>query len=98
MGVRVLTLLAFVVRRRLAAARTVLAGLDAGNPKRATARPTAERLLEAFRGPTLTIIRAGRHRRYHLTPFSRVQRRLLVRLDFPLNIYTRLCPNSHKPP
>ncbi len=35
-GLRVLTLLEFVVRRRLAAARTALAGLYAGNPKRAT--------------------------------------------------------------
>ncbi len=49
-GWRVLTRLAFVGRRRLAAARTGLAGLYAGNPTRATARPTAERLLEAFRG------------------------------------------------
>jgi transposase len=97
-GLRVLTRLEFVVRRRLAAARIVLAGLYAGNPTRATARPTAERLLEAFRGLTLTIIREGRHRRSHLTPFSRVQRRILVLLDFPLDIDTRLCPDSHKPP
>ena len=97
-GLRVLTLLEFVVRRRLAAAKTALAGLYVGNPKRATARPTAERLLEAFQGLTLTIIREGRRRRYHLTPLSRVQRRILALLDFPVDIYTRLCPDSHKPP
>jgi len=97
-GWRVLTRLAFVGRRRLAAARTGLAGLYAGNPTRATARPTAERLLEAFRGLTLTSIREGRHRRSHLTPLSRVHRRILVLLDFPLDISTRLCPDSHKPP
>jgi len=61
-GLRVLTLLEFGVRRRLATAKTTLAGLYVGNPKRATARPTAERLLEAFQGLTLTIIHEGRRR------------------------------------
>jgi hypothetical protein len=53
---RVLTLLEFVVRRKLTQEGERLAGLYAGNPKRATAHPTTERLLEAFRGITLTII------------------------------------------
>jgi transposase len=97
-GLRVLTLLEFVVRQRLAADRTVLAGVYTGNPKRATARPTTERLLNRFKGLTLTIIREGRRRRYHLTPLSRVQRRILTLLTFPLDIYMRLCPDSHKPP
>jgi transposase len=96
-GLRVLTLLEFVVRQRLAAARTTLAGLYVGNPTRATARPTTERLLKCFEGLTLTILREGR-RRYHLTPLSRVQRRILTLLNFPVDIYTRLCPDSYKPP
>jgi transposase len=98
LGVRVLTLLEFGVRQRLATAKTLLAGLYVGNPKRATAHPTAERLLEAFQGLTLTFIREGRRRRSHLTPLARVQRRILALLDFPDNIYTGLCPDSHKPP
>jgi transposase len=97
-GLRVLTLLEFVIRRRLATERTGLAGLYVGNPKRATARPTTERLLERFDGLTLTILREGRRRRYHLTPLSRVQRRILALLNFPVDIYRRLCPDSHKPP
>jgi transposase len=97
-GLRVLTLLEFVVRQRLVAARTVLAGLYVGTPKRATARPTTERLLKGFEGLTLTIIREGRRRRYHLTPLSRVQRRILALLDFPVDIYMGLCPDSSKPP
>ena len=47
-ALRVLTRLQFVVRRQLAELGTPLAGLYAGNPKRATAHPTTERLLEAF--------------------------------------------------
>jgi transposase len=97
-GLRVLTLLEFVVRQRLAAIGTGLAGLYAGNPKRATARPTTEHLLKRFEGLTLTIIREGRRRRSHLPPLSRVQRRILALLDFPVDIYARLCPDSYKPP
>jgi len=97
-GLRVLTLLEFVVRRRLAAAQAKLAGLYAGNPQRATARPTAERLLEAFREMTLTIIQEPHQTRWHLTPLSTLQQRLLALLDFPLDIYTRLCIESAKPP
>jgi transposase len=97
-GLRVLTLLEFVVRQRLAATGTMLAGVYTGNLKRATARPTTERLLKCFEGLTLTIIREGRRRRYHLTPLSAVHRRILRLLNFPVDIYTRLCPDSLKPP
>ena len=44
------------MRRQLAAEGAKLAGLYAGNAKRETARPTAERLLEAFQEITLTVI------------------------------------------
>jgi transposase len=98
LGLRVLTRLEFGVRRRLATAKTTLAGLSVGNPKRATAHPTAERLLEAFQGLTLTVIREGRRRRRHLTPLSRVHQRILALLDFPVATSMRLCPDSHKPP
>jgi transposase len=97
-GLRVLTLLEFVVRQRLAATGTVLAGVYTGSPKRATARPTTERLLKCFEGLTLTIIREGRRQRSHLTPLSPVQRRILRLLNFSVDIYTRLCPDSHQPP
>ncbi len=97
-GVRVLTRLACVVRQRVTAARTTLAGLYAGNPTRATARPTTERLLTRVEGLTLTIIRDGRRRRSHLTRRSRVQRRILARLNVPVDISTRRCPDSHTPP
>ncbi len=98
LGLRVLTLLEVGVRRRLATAKTALAGLYVGNPKRATPHPTAARLLEAFQGLTLTLIREGRRRRRHLTPLPRMQQRILALLDFPVAIYTRLCPDSHNPP
>jgi hypothetical protein len=73
----------------------MLLALDAGHSKRATARPTTERLLKHFEGLTLTIIQEGRRWRSHLTPLSRMQRRILVLINFPLDIYTRFCPEAH---
>uniref|UniRef100_A0A540V8I7 Transposase n=1 Tax=Litorilinea aerophila TaxID=1204385 RepID=A0A540V8I7_9CHLR len=96
-GLRVLTLLEFVVRRNLAATGEKLAGLYAGNPTRATARPTAERLLEAFREITLTVIQEPHRIHRYLTPLSEVQQRILALLDFSTEIYARLCADSAKP-
>ena len=47
LALRVLTLLESVVRQRLGEQKEEMAGLFAGNPKRQTAQPTAERLLNA---------------------------------------------------
>jgi len=69
-ALRVLTLLEFVGRRQLAAEGSQLAGLYAGNAKRETARPTAERLLEAFRDITLTILEGPQQMYRHLPPLS----------------------------
>jgi hypothetical protein len=97
-GLRVLTRLECGGRQRWATAKTVGAGLYIGNPKWATAHPTAERLLKAFQHLTLTLIRNGRRRRYHPTPLSCMPRRILALLDGPDDLETRRCPDSHKPP
>jgi hypothetical protein len=96
-ALRVLTLLEFVVRRQLTAEGATLSGLYAGNPNRETARPTAERLLEAFREITLTVVE-GVHCVYrHLTALSPLQERILELLGFSSRVYTRLCTVSHEP-
>jgi transposase len=97
-ALRVLTLLEFVGRRQLAAAGAKLAGLYAGNPRRETARPTAEHLLEAFRDITLTIMEGPQQTDRHLTALSPLQQRILEILGFPLALYTRLCTVSAEPP
>ena len=76
-GLRVLTLLEFSVRKRLAEEGTELAGLYASNPKRSTARPSAELLLEAFNGIDLVVIQAPHRRLRHLTPLTQPQNRIL---------------------
>ena len=97
-GLRVLTLLEYTVRRRLAHEQASLAGLYAGNPKRSTTHPTAELLLEAFGELTLIVIQEARHMHCHLTPLSKLQQRILQLLDLSPHIYTRLCGESVEPP
>lgn len=97
-ALRVLTLLEFVVRRQLATDGNKRAGLYAGNPKRETARPTAERLLEAFDEITLTIIETPQQTSWHLPSLRALQQRILDALGFSSEIYTRLCTVSAEPP
>lgn len=99
LGLRVLTLLEFEVRRALAARGEHLTGLYAGNPKRATVRPTSEQLLRAFRGITLTVIEEPFQTRRHVTPLSLVQQRILHLLGFSPDLYARLAAtHTTKPP
>lgn len=95
-GLRVLTLLEFEVRRQLAVQQDSLVGLYAGQAKRATARPTAEKLLAAFEGLTLTKIGAASQMRSHMTPLSRLQQRILALLGFPPDLFSQVVVNSYK--
>jgi transposase len=97
-ALRVLTLVEFVGRRQLAAEGTKLAGLYAGNPRRETDRPTAERLLEAFQDITLIIIKGPQQTERHMTALSPLQQRILEVLGCSSALYTRLCTASAEPP
>jgi len=97
-ALRVLTRLQFVVRRQLAQEGAALAGLYAGNPKRATTHPTTERLLKAFQEITLTLIIEPHQTRRHVTVLSPLQQRVLALLEFTPTIYTKLCGDSSEPP
>jgi transposase len=89
-GLRVLTLLEYVVRSRLAETGEKLSGLYAGNPKRATDRPTTEALLRAFKDIFLSLVTLGEQTYCHLTPLSELQLKILALLDLPAETYTRL--------
>jgi transposase len=91
---RILVLLEFQVRRRLAETSDRLAGLYAGNPKRSTSRPTAEMLLEAFRNITLSKVVVNQQRLRHLSPLSDLQKTILALLGIPTLIYDRLAADS----
>ncbi len=97
-ALRVLTLMEFVVRRQLDQEGAALAGLYAGNPKRATTHPTTERLLEAFQEITLTLLIEPHQTRRHVTALSPLQQRVLALLGFTPTIYTKLSGDSSEPP
>jgi transposase len=97
-GLRVLTLLEFIVQRGLAETQEKLAGLYAGNPKRTTATPRAETLLEAFKPIYLTTVTIGEQIHLHVTPLSDLQQKIMRLWGFSPDIYTRLAVDSRKPP
>ena len=89
-ALRALSLLEFVARRSLEQQPELLQGLYAGNPKRATSRPTAERLLKAFDGITLYRLSDGNSTWYEVTPLSALQRRILGLVGVPESVYASL--------
>jgi transposase len=98
LALRVLTLLEHVVRENLSRQERKLYGLYEGNPKRGTDRPTAERLLRAFKGVHLAIGRLEGHDFYHVTALSRLQEEILDLLGFSESVYTTLTVQSAQPP
>ena len=90
LGLRMLCLLEFSVRSELDSTRQELPGLYAGNPKRATAKPTAELLLRAFRGITLTVMKINGTLQYFLSALSERQQRILQLLGATDDIYLSL--------
>ena len=93
-AVRLLTLIEFVVRRALKREQAELVGLHPENPKKATATPTTERLLQAFSNITLTIVQLPDQLVRHVTPLTALQVRILELLGLSPDIYRSLTENS----
>jgi len=90
LALRVLTALEYQVRKALQQRGEVLRGLYEGNPKRATHKPTGERLLKAFRGVNLSKVKVGKRTYHHLSPLSETQKAILRLLGFSEQVYTKL--------
>jgi len=97
LALRLLTVVEWRCRQRLADQHESVAGLYAGNPKRTTRRPTAEALLQAFRLIHLSVVTLGQQTHRHITPLSEVQQRILVLLGVSPALYDRLAAESLKP-
>ena len=103
-ALRVLCVVEYQARQYLAAQgapgapETKIAGLYAGNPKRATARPTAELLLAAFRGIALVWIGSPQQSEGQLSRFSAHHEQLLKLWGLSSTCYTRLRAHSPNPP
>ncbi len=90
LGVRVLALTEYIVRRSLQEDGEKLKGLHPENWKKLTDSPTAERLLKAFSKITLTIIKSGCSVKRHLTPLTDLQKDILRRSGLNCSIYKDL--------
>jgi transposase len=97
LGLRVLSVIEYQVRRGLAGQETALAGLYPGNPTRATTRPTTELLLRSFGQITLTLLPAGDHPQRYLTALTLLQKQILHLLDLPETIYTQIVTRLEDP-
>jgi len=87
LALRVLTLTEFQIRQQLQKQKEPLPGLYPGNPKRATFRPTTEKLLQAFKNIHLNVITQSSQVSYHLNDLSDLQLRILTLLNLPQNLY-----------
>jgi transposase len=92
LGVRVLTVMEFVLRRSLAQDQARLPNMHPENKHKSTDRPTAERILHAFAGVSLTIIEqtTGEEILRRITPLSGVQEAILQRLGLGTHLYRQL--------
>jgi transposase len=92
LGVRVLTVMEFVLRRSLQNDQASLPGLHPENKHKRTDKPTAERVLRAFSGISLTIIKnaAGEDILRRLTPLSELQEDILQGLGLGVTLYRQL--------
>jgi transposase len=92
LGVRVLTVMEFVLRQSLQNEHAKLPGLHPENKTKMTDTPTAERILKAFADVSLTIIQnaAGEDILRRLTPLSGLQKDILQRLGLDAALYGQL--------
>ena len=98
LALRLLSVLEWTVRKKLNESGQTLKGLYAGQPGRQAKRPSAELLLQAFKGISLAIVEAAGQRRAHMTPLTALQQKLLDLWELPPALYHRLTLHFPEPP
>jgi hypothetical protein len=54
-------------------------------------------MLNAFKGIDLSTVTVGPQTLYHVMPLTALHQQILYPLNFPVEIYTRLCDRFPKP-
>ncbi len=91
LALRVLVICEQRLRAALAARGASLGGLNPASRAQQTTRPTTERVLDAFKEVTLTRWRGpGGGWQGHVTPLTPTQQHILVLLNLPADLYSRL--------
>ena len=88
LAARLLALGDYTARQALTEQQAELSGIYPGNPKRATPRPTMERMLEAFDNINLSIVYLAEQKLCQVTPLTAVQKRILSLLGLSTTLYT----------
>ena len=91
-------LLEWQVREKVRQAEGKLKGVYPGQPGRHTSRPSAELLLAAFTGISLTLVEVAGKVTVHITPLNPLQERLLTLWELPSDLFHRLTLHSAEPP
>ena len=89
LAARILALGDYTAKQRLAQDNAELAGIYPGNPKRSTATPTTERMLEAFDNINLLLVPVAGQIHCQVTPLTEVQKRILELWGLPTTLYTQ---------
>jgi transposase len=87
---RLLTLLEWVVRKKLDDSGEKLTGVYPGQPGRQTNRTSVEMLLRVFEGISLMVIEVAGRVQAFITPLTALQEQLLRLWDLPSDLYQRL--------
>lgn len=88
LAARLLALGDYTARQALTEQQAELSGIYPGNPKRATPRPTMERMLEVFDNINLSIVHLAEQTLCQVTPLTAVQKRILSLLGLSTTLYT----------
>jgi len=98
LALRVLTLVEWVVRKRLQEAGSKVQGVYAGQPGRKTARPSAELLLRVMTAITVSVVAINGQTHALLSPLTEVQKHLLELWGLPADLYEKVARGFPKPP
>lgn len=100
LALRLLTILETQLRRALATTAQALTGLYPGQPRRATARPTAVSVLHAVARAEITLTRlvSAHGQLWHLTPLPPLLTQILRALGLSPALYQRLTVDSSSLP
>jgi transposase len=90
-ALRAMGIVEFSAHRKLQENQDTLQGIYPGNPRRSTASPSVDLLLEAFNGLDffITDLPNGQHFE-QISPLNEVQRKILYLLDLPESIYNKM--------
>jgi len=90
LALRVLTLTEQRLRAALQEQGAELGGLNPSSRTHATAQPTTERVIRAFRNLTVTVVTSAGWEQRHVSSLNQTQQQILALLDLPSDLYARL--------